>query len=174
MNLLNLYLSFFKIGLFGFGGGYAMIPLMQQEIIKNGWIKTETFLDIIAIAEMTPGPVTINSGTFIGYQVSGFIGALLATVGVVTPSFILIIVLAYFIKIMKEKGYLEAILLFLRPAVIGLIIAAAFTIGKTGIVDYISAIILSTILLLLLVFKTKLHPIILIAASGLAGIILYS
>src|SRR5690554_501494 len=171
MILLNLYLAFFKIGLFGFGGGYVMIPLIQQEIIRNGWLSLETFLDIIAISQMTPGPIAINSGTFIGYQAAGFAGALVATIGVVTPSFILVIALSKLIKKMRQLGYLESLLLFLKPVVVGLIVAAAYSIGKTAIIDYISIIISAAVFLTLWKYKTRVHPIFLIIAAGVAGMI---
>jgi len=173
MILLNLYLAFFKIGLFGFGGGYVMIPLIQQEIIRNGWLSLETFLDIIAISQMTPGPIAINSGTFIGYQAAGFAGALVATIGVVTPSFILVIALSKLIKKMRQLGYLESLLLFLKPVVVGLIIAAAYNIGQTAIIDYTSIIISAAVFLILWKYKTRVHPIFLIIAAGVAGMIFY-
>ncbi|HLV10737.1 MAG TPA: chromate transporter, partial [Halanaerobiales bacterium] len=148
-----------------------MIPLIQQEIIRNGWLSLETFLDIIAISQMTPGPIAINSGTFIGYQAAGFAGALVATIGVVTPSFILVIALSKLIKKMRQLGYLESLLLFLKPVVVGLIVAAAYSIGKTAIIDYISIIISAAVFLILWKYKTRVHPIFLIIAAGVAGMI---
>ena len=90
MLLLKLFWSFLQIGLFTFGGGYAMLPLIQREIIDvNGWLTMEQFLDIVAVAEMTPGPIAINSATFVGYRVAGVLGSFAATFGVVLPSFII-------------------------------------------------------------------------------------
>ncbi len=98
MIFLDLFLSFFKIGLFSFGGGYAMIPLIQKEITRNGWITPSEFVDIIAIAEMTPGPIAVNSATFVGYKTAGLFGGLVATIGVALPSAMLIFLIADFIQ----------------------------------------------------------------------------
>ena len=102
MIYLRLFFSFFKIGLFSFGGGYAMIPMIQKEIEINGWLAASEFVDIIAIAEMTPGPIAINSATFVGYKTAGFFGGMVATMGVALPSIILVfIVSSFFFKIQK-------------------------------------------------------------------------
>ncbi|QTL98618.1 chromate transporter [Iocasia frigidifontis] len=170
--LINLYLSFLKIGFFGFGGGYAMISLIQEELINHGWLGLEDFVNIIAIAEMTPGPIAINSGTFVGFKVSTLLGSLAATIGVITPSFILVLILAYFFKKIKDSNYVNSILLFLRPAVIGLITAAAFTIGKTSVIDLTGFIITSAVIFLML--KTSIHPILVIVLAGLSGMIIYA
>ncbi|MFW6035667.1 MAG: chromate transporter [Halothermotrichaceae bacterium] len=170
--LIFLSLSFFKIGLFGFGGGYAMISLIQQELITHSWMTMEEFLDIIAIAQMTPGAIAVNSGTFVGYNVSTVIGSFTATVSVIAPSFILVLLLAYYFKKVKDLDYIEKLLLFLRPAVIGLIIAAAFTIGKSSFVDIKSILIAAGVLILML--STKIHPILLIVLAGFSGVLLYA
>ena len=102
--LWELFWMFFKIGLFTFGGGYAMIPLIQREIIdKHGWIDHAEFMDILAIAESTPGPIAINCATYIGYKQKGFLGSLMATLGVVLPSFAIIILLSFFLLAYKEN-----------------------------------------------------------------------
>jgi len=107
MILLKLYLAFLKIGTFGFGGGYAMLPLIQKEIVdKNAWLSQTDFMDIIGISQMTPGPIAINAATFVGYKTGGFLGSILATLGVVTTSFILISFANYFFNIFKNSKIL--------------------------------------------------------------------
>ena len=169
--LIRLYLSFFKIGLFGFGGGYAMISLIQNVLKQHGWLSIRKFIDIIAIAQMTPGPIAINSGTFVGYKVSSVAGSLAATLGVITPSFILIIILAHFFQKVKDSPYMATILEFLRPVVISLIFAAAFHISKTSFIDWKSMLIAGAVFVAMA--KTKVSPILMIALSGVVGVILY-
>src|SRR5690554_4086258 len=95
--LINLFLSFFKIGVFAFGGGYAMIPLIEREIVKsNNWIRPSEFIDIIGISQMTPGPIAINSATFVGYKIGGVMGSIFATIGVVGFSFILVSIATHY------------------------------------------------------------------------------
>ncbi len=125
--LLELFFSFFKIGMFSFGGGYAMLPLIEREIVHNKhWINYKSFIDIIGISQMTPGPIAINSATFVGYNVAGFKGSLMATLGVITFSFILVTVATHFIIKFKESNALKSALMGMRPALIGLIIYAFF------------------------------------------------
>ena len=102
--LLDLFITFFKIGAFSFGGGYAMLPLMQEEIIDvNNWITSTEFIDIIAISEMTPGPIAVNSATFLGYKVAGIGGSALATFGVILPSFIVMSLIFHFMNRFKDS-----------------------------------------------------------------------
>ena len=171
-SLITLYLAFFKIGLFGFGGGYAMISLIQEELAKHGWIGMETFVDIIAIAEMTPGPIAINSGTFVGFESSAFFGSLTATTAVISPSFILVLILAHYFNKIKDSNYINAILKYLRPAIIGLIVTAAFTIAKANNISLTSSLI--TIAVVGIMVKTDLHPILIIFSSGLAGAVIFA
>lgn len=169
--LILLYLSFLKIGLFGFGGGYAMISLIQDELLMRGWLSLETFVDIIAIAEMTPGPIAINSATFVGFKIASFPGALFATGGIITPSFILVIILVHLFEKIKTSPYINSIMTFLRPAVISLIAAAAISFGQTSLVDLKSVLI--TVGIFLAMLKTKVSPIILIIVAGILGIVIY-
>lgn len=170
--LVNLYLTFFKIGLLGFGGGYAMVSLIQKELEIHGWLTAKEFIDIIAIAEITPGPIAINSATFVGYKVANFSGALIATLAVVTPSFIIVLLLAYFFQQLKGLNFMNLVLKILGPVIIGLIIATAFIMGGSVLTDRTSLLILIGVFLLLL--TRKVHPIPLLLLSALAGIILYS
>lgn len=170
--LLNLYLSFFKIGLFGFGGGYAMISLIQVELASHGWIQLEEFIDIIAIAQMTPGPIAINSATFVGFKVFSIFGSIIATIAVITPSIILVLLLARYFNEVKDSEYIKNLLQYLRPVVIGLIVSAAVTIAKTSIVDIRSFLIL--IVVIYMMHKTKVHPILVIMLAGLSGAVIFS
>lgn len=192
MIYLKLLFSFIKIGLFSFGGGYAMIPLIQKEIEMHGWISSAEFVDIIAIAEMTPGPIAVNSATFVGYKTAGLLGSILATIGVALPSFILILAVSgYFFKY-QNKPITVMVFYGVRPVVTGLIAAAAVFVAKTAIFkndvsieafNYLSnkpesffdfrgiVILIATLVALI---KFKIHPILAIAGAGIAGIIIYS
>ena len=139
MIFLELFLTFFKIGAFTFGGGYAMLPLIQSEALSNGWLTMEEMIDFIAVSVSTPGPFAINMATFVGTQMGkeflgaggGILGAICATLGVVMPSFIVIICVAKFYQKFKENKIVAGCLGGLKPAAIGLICAAVVSIGKT-------------------------------------------
>lgn len=133
MIYLTLALSFFKIGLFAFGGGYAMIPLMQAEIEANGWIAPEEFADIVAISQMTPGPIAVNAATYIGYRTAGVLGSASATIGVFLPSLILVLLVAHFVGKFKESPVIRSVLSGIRPATIGLIASAVLFFSELSI-----------------------------------------
>ena len=118
---IGLLTSFFKIGLFGFGGGYAMVPLLEREIAAHGWLSTAEFLDIVAISQMTPGPIAVNAATYIGFRTAGVVGALAATLGLVLPSLILVMLAARFFLKFQERPGVQAVLGGIRPVTIGLI-----------------------------------------------------
>ena len=170
--MLNLFLSFFKIGLFGFGGGYAMLSLIQNEVVGRAWMTHHEFIDIIAIAQITPGPISVNTATFVGYRMGSYLGAVIATVGLITPSFILVMLLAYLIRTRTGTMYTNTLLSYLRPVIVALIAGAAIIISTVSVTD-IPGIIIAVATFLLL-WKTKLHPILLIVCSGIAGMIIYS
>ncbi len=129
--LLTLFLTFFKIGAFTFGGGYAMIPLIQRETVeKHKWITEDDILDIIAIAESTPGPIAINSATFVGYKTAGFFGAVLATLGVVLPSFCIILVISYVLREFREIKAVQYAFEGIRAGVLALLIKALWSMYK--------------------------------------------
>jgi chromate transporter len=145
--LLSLFWSFLKVGLFTIGGGYAMIPLMEAEVItEHGWLSAAEFLDIIAVAEMTPGPISINAATFIGYTMAGVAGSLIATLGVITPSLILLLLLSGFLFRLIQDERAESFISGLRSALIALILLASFTLGQTAIIDLPTALIFVTLL----------------------------
>lgn len=170
--LLKLLFTFFKIGLFSFGGGYAMIPFMQREIIeKHQWLSSSEFVDIIGISQMTPGPVSVNSATFVGYKVSGIVGSIFATLGITVISFILVSIASKAIDKFKESKYLKAALLGMRPVLIALIINAFISLAKDAYVDVKSIIV--TLIVGGCLLSKKIHPILTIVISGLLGIILW-
>lgn len=191
MIYLKLFFSFFKIGLFSFGGGYAMIPLIQKEIEINGWLSASEFIDIISVSEMTPGPIAVNTATFVGYKTAGFLGGLVSTLGVSLPSLILILVVSGFFFRMQSKPANIMIFYGVRPAVTGLITAAAIFVAETAFlkseavgaqlmhiiskplssIDFGGIIIL--VLSLVALVKFKLHPILTIIGAGVAGVVIY-
>jgi chromate transporter len=172
VTVLALYLAFLKIGLFSIGGGYVMLPLIQREIIEiRGWLSMAEFVDILAVAEMTPGPVAINSATFIGFRTGGFWGAAFATAGVVTPSIVLMVLAALFLRHFYENRWVQGVFGGLRPAAIALIAGAAIFVARAAVVDWVSALFFLAALGLMLF--TKLHPILVLALSALAGLLVY-
>ncbi|MGG7164244.1 chromate transporter [Clostridium ihumii] len=170
--LLKLYLAFLKVGTFGFGGGYAILSLIEKEVVTNNhWLSSSEFVDIIGISQMTPGPVAINCATFAGYRVYGVLGSIVATLGVVTTSFILVTLAYIFFEKFKESKLLTSALSGMKPALIGLIIGVFISLSKTSYIDFKSLIIGGIIAILL--FKTKIHPILIIVFSAILGIIFY-
>ncbi len=132
--LLNLFLTFLKIGAVSFGGGYGMIPLLQEEVLANGWLTESELLNFIAVSESTPGPIAINMATFIGASQAGILGAFLATLGVVLPAFCIILVIASLIRGLIRFNGVQAFLGGLRPVVIGLIFATGLTMTLSVII----------------------------------------
>lgn len=170
--LIKIYLSFFKIGAFSFGGGYAMLPLIEREIVKShNWITYKDFVDIIGISQMTPGPIAINSATFVGFKVAGIVGSIYATLGVISFSFILVSIANRYIIKFKESHIMKSALAGMRPAMIGLIISVFLSLGRESYKDIKSIII--GIIILGLLLTDKLHPIVTIMISGILGIIFY-
>lgn len=188
MTYLLLFWTFFKIGLFTIGGGYAMIPLINESVLSHGWISQDLIIDFIAISESTPGPFAINIATFVGAHVAGFFGAVLSTLGVVLPSFIIIFLIAkFFIEKMKKQKLYNDAMSGLRPAVVGLISSAFITIAistffnarEVLLIDFsktdFTAIILFAIVFLLSLIKKpkKIPAILLIVISAGLGILAY-
>jgi len=170
--MLGMYLTFFKIGLFGFGGGYAILPLIEEEIVKrNHWLTEGELVDIIAISQITPGPIAINGATFVGYKLGGTLGSGLATLGVISASFIIVLIVSNYVIKNRELPWLNMTFSALRPIVMGFIISAAFSVGKAAITDVKSLLIGLGGLGLLL--NTKIHPILVIVLGGVAGVVLY-
>ena len=129
MIFIEIFLTFFKIGLFTFGGGYAMLPLIQEEVLAHEWMEISQIIDFIAVSESTPGPFAINIATYVGSQMGGILGAFFATIGVVLPSFIIILIVAKIYDAFKKSNLVKGVMSGLKPAVVGLIGAAALSIA---------------------------------------------
>ncbi len=187
MIYLKLIWSYLKIGLFGFGGGYAMLSLIEREIVGPGWITPKMFTDIVAISQMTPGPIGINSATYIGYVAPlhagydsplwGLLGSLVCTLVVVLPSFLLVSYTSHFISRHRDSLVIRGIFSGLRPVVIGLIASAALLLMNgenfgTSTTDVVISVIIAACALSTVLF-TRVHPILVIVASGIAGFIIY-
>ncbi len=190
MLLLQLFWTFFKIGLFGFGGGYAMISMIQGEVVtSHHWMNAGQFTDIIAISQSTPGPIGINSATYVGYTSMvnagytpgwGVLGSAIATFAVVLPSFVLMLLISKFLMRYKDHRYVEYVFSGLRPAVVGLLAAAALVLltrenFSTPLESLWQFIVSIFVFCFAFVSQRlyKLNPILIIVICGLAGIILY-
>jgi chromate transporter len=184
MIYLQLFLSFFQIGLFSIGGGYAALPLIQEQVVeKNQWLTMTEFSDLITISQMTPGPIGINASTFVGNRIAGVGGALISTFGCVLPSFIIVLTLAYIYYKYKKLSIMQGILGGLRPAVVALIAVAGISIVSlafwgekkvTANFSDINLVAVGIFLIALFVLKKfKLNPILVMTCSGIAGMIIY-
>ncbi|MBE6224927.1 MAG: chromate transporter [Bacteroidales bacterium] len=174
MIYLQLFYTFFIIGLFTFGGGYAMLSLIQNEVVVNhAWITAGEFTDMVAISQMTPGPIGINSATYVGYAVSGNIfGSLVATFAVCLPSFLIILTICKIYSRFKESNVFASLMKTLRPIVIGMIGAAAgILITKENFIDWSSWALFAGAFIASWRFKT--NPILLIVIGGAIGYLIY-
>ncbi len=180
MIFLQLFLTFFEIGAFTIGGGYAMLPLIAERVVANGWLTEEKIVNFIAVSESTPGPFAVNLSTYVGMETAGLFGAFCATLGVALPSFLIILVVARFYAKFQSSRIVKGCMSGLKPAVIGLIAGAVVSLGKTvffpqgvslsvfaGVSFWASAAIFAVMLVLAL---KKKHPILLIVLSAAAGI----
>ncbi len=184
MLYLQLFWSFIQIGLFSIGGGYAAMPLIQSQVVTlHGWLSMEQFTDLITIAEMTPGPIAVNSATFVGIHIAGIPGALIATFGCVLPSIIIVLTLAYFYYKYQNLTIVQGILGGLRPAVVALIASAGISIlitaiwnGK-GITSHLADVNVVAVVLFALAFfvlrKWKPNPILVMLGCGVVGMVVY-
>ena len=180
MIFLELFFTFFKIGLFTFGGGYAMLPLIQEEVLAHGWLDNEALVNFIAISESTPGPFAVNISTYVGIETGGIFGAVCAMLGVVMPSFIIILIVAKLYDSFRKNKIVSGCMSGLKPAVIGLIGAALISVGETvffGDSFSLSAVSRPEIYISLAIFAVmallafrKVHPILIIAISAVDGI----
>lgn len=189
MIYLKLIWAYLRIGLFGFGGGYAMLSLIESIIVGSGWITEATFTDIVAISQMTPGPIGINSATYIGYvapgiadpafanPLFGLLGSILCTVVVVVPSFILTIKASHYIKKHREEPFVAGMMKGMRPVVVGLIASAALLLMNSANFGTETRDVICSIAIcsgsFSLVFWAKLHPIIVILIAGAVGFFIF-
>lgn len=185
---INLFLTFLKIGAVSFGGGYGMIALMREDCLRNGWLGEEELLNFIGIAESTPGPIAVNMATFVGASQYGILGALCATLGVVLPSFVIILLIASILTHLLKYAGVKATLGSIRPAIAGMILATALTMFLSVVIG-ISAISenpdidISALIILALLFgisygyskwkKKNISPVILVLISAVLGILFY-
>ncbi len=180
MIFLDLFLAFLLIGLVAFGGGYAVLPLLERMIVLDrGWIAMERFVDMIAISQMTPGPIAINGATFIGYQLIsrewgvalGILGAATSTIGVVFGPALLIFVVSRFYTRFKDSPVVKAVFRVLRPALVGLIMASVASVASSAVFDVPGVLIV--LLALLALWRLKWHPLLVIGACALLGLVVY-
>lgn len=187
--MIELFLSFLKIGTFTFGGGYGMVSVVRDEVINNGWLTDSEFMDMIAVSESTPGPMAVNIATFVGASQAGLPGALVATFGVILPSFIIILLLAAAVRNLLKYAGVNAFLTGVRPAVIAMILSTGVILGlntlfavssvaSTPAADFRAIIILALLCLVHFIYKTIKKsappPVMMILFSALAGIAMYS
>lgn len=171
--LFDIFKTFFKIGAFTIGGGYAMIPIIQKEVVDNKkWLKDDEFMDSIAVTNSLPGPLAINSATFVGYKTAGIPGAVVAALGAVLPSFLIILIIAMFFNNFSENAVVEQIFAGVRPAVVALIIYALVKLTTSVGINKINIII--SVAALALILFANMHPIFVIVLAGLAGLLIFN
>ena len=176
MIYLELLWVFFLIGAFTFGGGYAMIAMIQQQVVSRGWMGMEEIIDFVAIAESTPGPIAVNMATFLGTRMGGLLGAACATLGVVLPSFVVILIVAQCYQAFRRSKWVQGVMSGLKPAVVGLIAGAAVTVAAaifapaSGNASWVWWVLLAVMLGVSSKWK-KLHPIVIICICALVGIL---
>ncbi len=177
MIYLELFIEFFLIGAFTFGGGYAMLPIIQQAVLEKGWLSQEQLIDFIAIAESTPGPLAINMSTFVGVRIGGILGAAVATLGVVLPSFIIITIVAKFFEAFRNSKLMSGAMTGLKPAVVTLIATSVVSLSG-NVIEYANLLtkenLISIVIIVIagvLCYKKK-SPILIIGVSALLGIIM--
>ncbi|MBP3369694.1 MAG: chromate transporter [Clostridia bacterium] len=189
MIYLKLFLTFFEIGLFTFGGGYAMISLIREKVLEFGWLSEEELLNMIAVSESTPGPIAVNMATFVGSTQGGILGSLVATLGVVLPSFIIILLISAFIRNFLKYEGVQAFLGGVRPCVVALILATAITMLLSTVFGFtrlsggfdidlrglaILVVLVATALIFKKIKKKKPSPIMMIIISAGLGMLIYS
>ena len=180
MIFLELFWVFFLIGAFTFGGGYAMVAMIQQQVVSRGWMETEMVIDFVAIAESTPGPIAVNMATFVGSKMGGVLGAACATLGVVLPSFIVILFVARCYQAFRKSKWVQGVMNGLKPAVVGLIGAALLTVAAavflpggellpTG--SLVLWVLVAAVVFLVSRKYKKLHPIVIVCICAAIGIL---
>lgn len=165
--LTRLFLSFLKIGAFTFGGGYAMIPLIEREVIeRKGWVDRSEFLDLLTLAQSAPGPISLNTAVFVGYKVRGYPGAIASILGVVLPSFIILLLIALFFQEIRHNPWVEAAFRGMRPAVVALIVYPVVKLAKGMHVSMFFVIAATA----LAIWHFESSPIVLLIIGGIGGI----
>ena len=171
--LLQLFLIFARVGGFTFGGGYAMLPMLQKELVENkGWTTNEELIDYYAIGQCTPGIIAVNVATFVGYKTKGILGGIFATLGMITPSLIIVGIIAAFISGFQDYEVVQWAFSGIRAAVVALILSAMWKIAKKSIVDIFAFIIF--LVVAVLSYFTDLSPVIFVVAAGVCGLVINS
>lgn len=171
--LSALFLSFLKMSPVTFGGGYAMIPVIEREVVdKRGWLRPEEVTDVFAVAGTVPGAVAVNAAIFIGYRIAGVMGAIAALLGICLPTFCIVIGLTAFYTVMKDNPKIEAAFTAIRATVVALIVYAAIKIGKTAIVDFSTGALAAAAAALLFFGNGRIHPAWIIVIGAAAGIVI--
>ncbi len=171
--LLQLFVIFARIGGFTFGGGYAMLPMLQKELVDNkGWTTNEELIDYYAVGQCTPGIIAVNVATFVGYKTKGILGGIFATLGMITPSIIIVGIIAAFISGFQDYEVVQWAFSGIRAAVVALVLSSMWKIAKKSIVDIFAFIIF--LLVAVLSYVTDLSPVIFVIAAGVCGLILNS
>lgn len=171
--LWNMFITFFKIGAFTFGGGYAMIPIIQEEVVeKKKWIDDNEFMDAIALAQASPGPVAVNTSVYCGYKLKGFSGALACTLGTILPSFITILVIASFFYQFRSNPIIDRVFMGIRPAIVALILSAVYKMWKKSDFGYVKLIV--AVATTLIVVFVDISPIWLVIVGGVGAVIIKS
>ena len=166
--IIEMFIAFFKIGAFTFGGGYAMIPLIEEEVVNNKkWIEKEEFMDILVVSQSLPGALAVNCSIFLGYKIGGILGGCMALLAVILPSFLIILLIAAFFMQFKNNYYVNAAFMGINAAVPLLVLVGAISLGK-GLERNTRTIIIIIIALISLVFF-DIHPVIVIVASAIYG-----
>ncbi len=172
-DLLSLFWTFFKIGLFTFGGGYAMLPMIEKEIVeKKGWMQESIVSDMVAVAEATPGPIAVNMATFVGYQRGGFWGSFFSTLGLIIPSFIIILIISLCLALVEGNVWVQSAFKGIRAGVVALVVNAGIKMTKQ--VPKMFVTILVTVIAFALATLTKIDVVFIIIAGGLFGVIYQS
>ncbi len=177
MIYLQLFISYLKIGFFGFGGGYAMLSLIQNEIVgQRGWLTASEFADIVAISQITPGPIAINSATYIGYEIAGVWGSVVATIAVCLPALTVMLMITKFFLALKDNTYVKGVVSGMKPVVVGMICSAALMLmfpADKADANFIDTWSWVFFLAVLYGAYRKINPILLIVLSALGGIVVY-
>ncbi len=185
MIYLTLFLEFLKIGAFSFGGAYGAIPLIRETVLARGWLDEEMFANIIAISESTPGPIMVNTATYIGSVQGGVLGAAAATLGVILPSFVIILIVSFFLQKFLANRYAQSVMSGVKPCIAGIILAAGSFMALQAVIgavtapnlDIKAAVIMALLAALIILYKKilkkELSPIVLIVISAVLGIVIY-
>jgi len=170
--LISLFWRFLKIGAFSFGGGYTALSLIEREIVNNaGWLTVEEFLDVLALSQITPGPVGINAATFVGFKIMGIPGSIAATTGVIFVSFIMVNIVAHYFLKFKDSTIVQSVLTGLKPSIVGIIVTVVVKLGIKTIDSIYEVIII--VFVVFMVMKVKLHPILAIFMSAGIGLLIF-